>query len=313
MISHAKSHATASFLLMSDRRLPPLDALRAFALSAQLGAFTRAAERLGVSQSAVTRQIAVLEANLGAKLFERGRRGVELTREGEAYFEEVAPAFDILSAATARLRQRREEEVLRLGVYPVFAVKWLIPRLADLQSWAPGVRIELDTSVEPIDFHRSPLDAAIQVVREPRGDIHTEMLLPDEVEPICSPGLLLDLGHAPTLDDLGRFNLIHARYRRADWPDWAAAQQRPDLAEGPGLEFPSSVLAYQAAQEGLGVAMGQPALLETDFARGVLVRPFRKPLRRSQGYHLITPADREPPLRVRALRAWLRKVCGRRA
>lgn len=293
---------------MSDRRLPPLEALRAFELSARLGAFTHAADRLGVSQSAVTRQIAGLEATLGVRLFHRGRRGVALTTDGESYLREIGPAFEMLSAATARLRQRSSEEVLRLGVYPVFAVKWLIPRLADLQAWAPGVRVELDTQVEPVDFHRCSLDAAIQVGGEPRADIRAEFLIADEIGPVCSPQLVAGLSQPVRLDDLARLPRLHARYRRADWPDWAVAQGRPDLADGPGMDFPSSLLTYQAAQEGLGVAMGQPALLASDFARGTLAPLLRRTLKRSQGYQLLTPADREQPLRVRALRAWLRHV-----
>ena len=292
---------------MTDHRLPPLAAIRAFELSAKLGSFTYAADRLGLSQSAVTRQIAALEANLGAKLFHRGRRGVELTAEGEAYHRDVEPAFELLTAATARLRERRGEEVLRLRVYPIFAVKWLIPRLADLRAWAPDMRIELDTRVEPADFHRTTLDAAIQVGGAPRADIRSEALMADEIEPVCSPALLS--GSDPV--DLGlleRLPRLHARYRRADWRDWASSIGRPELGGSPSLEFPSSVLAYQAAQEGLGFTIGQTSLLQSDFERGVLVRPFGQPLRRARSYELLTPADREPPRRLRTFRAWLLNV-----
>jgi LysR family transcriptional regulator, glycine cleavage system transcriptional activator len=291
---------------MSDRRLPPLSALRAFELAARQRSFTQAAARLGVSQSSVTRQMATLEANLGAQLFRRGRRGVELTPEGDAYFREVAPAFELIAAATTRLRQSGDQDLLRVRVYPTFAAKWLIPRLARFQAWAPSVRFELDTDVAPVDFTRSPLDAAIQFGRGDRADVLTEFLIADEIEPVCSPALLAGAKPPLDLDEMMRLPLLHARYRRGDWADWAAASGRPDLAELPGLELSSSMLAYQAAEQGLGVAMGQAGLLTDSFARGALMRMFERPLRRSLAYHLLTPGDREPPLRVRAFRAWLR-------
>jgi LysR family glycine cleavage system transcriptional activator len=294
---------------MSEKRLPPLPALRAFAVAARLGAFTAAAERLGVSQSAVTRQIAALEASLGTTLFHRGRRGVGLTPEGRDYAAELAPAFEMIEAATARVRRPDGEDVLRLRVYPVFAVKWLIPRLADFAAWAPKMRVELDTSVEPVDFERSPLDAAIQFGGGDRGGGRAELLIPDEIEPVCSPSLLAYTGGVLTLDDLLRFPLLHARYRRADWRDWAIANGRPDLAALTGSEWPSSVLTYQAAQEGLGFAMGQTRLLQRDFDQGVLVRPFNRPLRRPLAYHLILPTS-PLSLRVRAFRAWLLHALG---
>jgi LysR family glycine cleavage system transcriptional activator len=295
---------------MSDRRLPPLAALRAFELAARFKSFTHAAERLGVSQSSVTRQMAALEASLGAKLFSRGRRGVELTSTGEAYYREIAPAFEVIAAATVRLRQSGDQDLLRLRVYPSFAAKWLIPRLAQFQAWAPSVRIELDTDVAQVDFARTPLDAAIQFGPGDRRDLQAEFLIADEIEPVCSPTLLAGVAQPLDLDQMMRLPLLHARYRRADWADWADSVGRPDLADLPGLELSSSMLAYQAAEQGLGVAMGQTGLLADEFARGVLVRMFDRPLRRPLAYHLLTPADREPPLRVRTFRAWLRSQLG---
>ena len=289
---------------MSDKRLPPLAALRAFELAARLGSFTQAAERLGMSQSAVTRQIASLEVSLKTRLFHRGRRGVELTVEGREYHTELGPAFDMIEAATARLRRPEGDDMLRLRVYPVFAVKWLIPRLADFAAWAPRVRVELDTSVEPADFDRARLDAAIQFSSGERVDVRNELLIPDEIEPICSPSLLTYTGGSVSLDDLARFPLLHARYRRADWRDWALANNRPDLIDRHGTEWPSSVLTYQAAQEGLGFAMGQTRLLQRDFEQGTLLHPFNRPLRRPMAYHLVLPLQ-PPPLRVRSFRAWL--------
>ena len=298
---------------MSDRSLPPLTALRAFEVAARYGSFTHAAGRLCSSQSAVTRQIAMLEASVGAKLFQRGRRGVQLTARGQTFFEEVSPAFEMIAAATSRLRRSGSEGVLRLRVYPTFALKWLVPRLGALQAWAPSVTVELDTRIAEVDFQRTSLDAAIQFGAGDRADVHSEPLLTDEIEPVCSPALFGERDTPPDLDELNRFPLLHARYRRADWSDWARSAGRAEIAEAPGQELPSSVLVYEAAAAGLGVAMGQTQLLAADFARGTLVRPFDRPLRRAMAYHLLTPLDRAPPLRVRLFQAWLKNELGRPA
>ncbi len=289
---------------MSDKGLPPLTALRAFELSARLGSFTHAARRLGGSQSSVTRQVAILEASLGMKLFHRGRRGVELTTEGRDYLENITPAFAMISAATDRIRRPLGEEVLRLRVYPVFAVKWLIPRLAEFRRWAPQVSVELDTQVEPVDFQRSALDAAIQFGARGGADHGAERLIDDEIEPVCSPALLASMGGRMELADLQDLNLIQAYRRKADWRDWAQANGVGPFVDRTRSNWPSSLLAYQAAEEGLGVAIGQTALLRRDLERGRLVRPFNLPLRRPLGYFLVLPPE-PPPLRVRQFRAWL--------
>src|SRR5581483_4190717 len=127
-----------------------LTALRLFVTAARQSSLTRAAELLGVTQSAASRRIALLERELGAPLFERGRRGVSLTPQGEAYLAAVAPALQLITSATGQARAAAEAEPLKLRVYSTFAVKWLLPRLPQFQAAHPGIDVRLDTTVTPV-------------------------------------------------------------------------------------------------------------------------------------------------------------------
>ncbi|HTO39641.1 MAG TPA: LysR substrate-binding domain-containing protein [Rhizomicrobium sp.] len=291
---------------MTSKRLPPISTLQAFDLAARLGSFTRVAQRLGLSQSAVTRQVALLEEDIGVKLFERGRRGVTLTPEGQLYRDEIAPAFEQLEAAASRMRDHGAEDLLRLRVYTTFAMQWLIPRLHAFKLWAPTIRVSINTDVAPIDFDRAAIDAAIQFGPGDRAGAVEEVLIADEIEPVCSPKLFTGPEGTADLDALLRLPVLHARYRRNDWLDWVIAQGTTEMLPAAQLELPSSILAYKAAECGLGIAMGQIPLLQAEFAQGLLVRPFQRPLRRSMAYYLLTSSRRDPPLRVRTFRAWLR-------
>lgn len=289
-------------------RDPSLGAVRLFLAAAECGSFSKAAELFGMPQSSVTRRIAALERSLACRLFERHRRGVMLTIEGREYHAEVAPAIDRIAAANRRMRRRDQAHVLRLRVYPTFAARWLIRRLPSFEAWAPGISLSLDSNAAQIDFDRCDADIAIQFGGGSWPGLNAEFLFPDEVEPICAPALLATVGPLDRVDDLARFLLLQSRYRRDDWKAWleANAELWPQIRT---MEFPSSILTYQACLDGLGVAMGQPLLIESELADGRLVRPLGSPLRRpGMGYYLLSPQTREMPLAARKFRAWMRSL-----
>ncbi len=279
---------------------PPFNPLHAFAVAARTLSFTRAGAALGVSQSAVSRQVAVLEGWLGVRLFHRERHGIALTAEGEALRDAALPAFDALLAATAALRRSARETPLRLRVYPTFAAKWLIPRLPRFEAAHPGIALRLSSSARPVEFRREAVDLAVQLGRGPWPGLEARRLLPDILQPVCAPSLAAAL-RGP--DDLRRMRLLSSRYRRDDWRDWLAGIGRPGLWRE-GVEFPSSVLTFGAAEQGLGVAIGQMPLMEGDLRDGRLVAMFG-PVERPGGYHLVWPADRPLDRRGRAFLAWI--------
>ncbi len=286
------------------RTIPPLNPLHVFDTVSRLGSFTAAASALGVTQSAVSRQIAVLEGFLDARLFRRDQQGVTLTLVGEAYRAEVEPAFARISAATEALRDAEQQAPLRLRVYATFAVKWLLARLHHFHARHPQIEVQLSTTAAPVDFAREPIDMAVQFGSGTWAGLSSQLLMPDMIQPVCSPRLLDAAGGVLALDDLRRHRLLHSHYRRTDWPDWLAAAGRSDLMQ-PGSEFPSSVLTLQAATDGLGIAMGQMSLLENDLDAGRLVRLFDQILTRSMGHYLVWPAATPLGRKGRAFAAWL--------
>lgn len=295
------------------RRIPPMNPLRVFEVVARTQNLTLAAQELHVSQSAVSRQIAVIEGYLGVELFRRERHGVTLTRAGQAYAEEVVPAFDAIANATARLLRSTSQGALRVRTYTTFAAKWLIPRLPDFQAQYPSIEVRIDNAIPDVDFDRDPADVAIQYGdgRWPR--VSAELLFQDEIEPVCTPAYLR-AHRAPRgkLEPLLRHRLLVSHYRRTDWDDWLAFAGLTSIAQGTErMSFGSSVLTWQAALDGLGIAIGQTAMLKAEFDDGRLVRPFALPLTRDKGHYLVRPAVQRESRKVAMFRDWLLETVAR--
>lgn len=285
------------------KAFPPLNPLHVFEVAARTGSFTAAAEEMNVTQSAVSRQIATLEGYLGLRLFERGRGSVNLTAAGEAYRKQISPAFALITTATQQLVTQSKVEPLRVRVYTTFAAKWLIRRLPRFRAAYPKINVYLDNAVAPVDFSKDRVDVSIPLGKGDWPGTQSELLFKDVIQPVCSPRLLGKKLNA--IDDLVRFQLLHSRYRRADWQYWLHAMGRSDLLSE-GMTFPTSVLTYQAAMEGIGVAIGQVNLLGEDFASGTLVPIFGPPVERGLGYYAIWPNDRPVGQKLRSFLSWLR-------
>ncbi|QRE74952.1 LysR family transcriptional regulator [Methylobacterium aquaticum] len=295
-----------------SRRMPPLNPLHVFEVAARLGGFGRAAGELNVTQSAVSRQIAVLEGFLGVRLFHRERHGATLTEAGRLYAAEINEPFARIAAATARLSDEKVGETLHVRAYATFATRWLIPRLPSLKARYPRLDIRLSNIVRPVDFTRETVDVAIQLGTGQWPGTRSALLLPDVIQPVCSPALAAGLaGGDPAL--LRTRQLLHSYYRRRDWPDWLAAANVHDVDVGRGMVFESSVLTYQAAAEGLGVAMGQVLLLKDEIASGRLVPLFDRPVRRDLGLYAVWPLDRPSSRKLDLFLAWLEAEAGHAA
>ncbi|NML31767.1 transcriptional regulator GcvA [Paraburkholderia antibiotica] len=291
-----------------SRTVPPLNPLHVFDAVARLGSLTKASAELCVTHSAVSRQLTTLEQYLGVTLFEREPRGVRLTKAGATYHKAVGPAFAAIAAATESIVGSAEGEALRLNVYTTFAAKWLMHRLQRFEQRYPNIPVEISTTVAPMNFNEVEADAAIQFGDGNWPGIRSEPLFNDVIEPVCSPALLRNGPPLKTISDLAKHRLLQSRYRRQDWFDWLRAVGRSDL-EGLVKQqrggFQNSLLAYQAAIEGLGVVVGQTRLLANDIASGALVCPFKRPVKRELGYYLLIAEGRRPSRKIAAFRSWL--------
>lgn len=295
-------------------RIPPLNPLRVFEVVARLQNLTLAAQELHVSQSAVSRQLATLETYLGVELFRRERRGVTLTRAGASYAERIAPAFAEIASATDRLLQNMAHGVLRVRTYTTFTAKWLIPRLEDFHARFPDIEVVVSNGVSDVDFDRDAADVAIQFGLGNWPRVNADFLFADEIEPVCSPEYLDKMlsGKRGGPEDLLQGRLLYSRYRKSDWSDWLQANQlTAAAARAERMSFSTSVLTWQAALDGLGIAIGQSALLQTEFSKGLLVRPFARPLQRSMSYYLLRPQEQRYSRRVSVFRDWLLETAAR--
>lgn len=255
------------------RRLPPLNPLRMFEAAARHNSFTGAARELGVTQAAVSRQIVVLEHFLGVRLFEREKSSVRLTRAGERYYEKTHQALDLLSESTAELLRTDDKVTLSVQCYSTFALRWLIPRLAQFQEKHPSFCINVITATMAVDFEHHGVDVAIHTGQANRPGLVSERFLPDTVVPVCSPKLLSKCGRLRKPADFAGHVLIHSWNRRGDWALW----QRTvgvNLEKGPQAFYETSNLAYEAAAQGLGIAIAQPLFVQSELREGRLVVPF---------------------------------------
>lgn len=286
------------------RRLPPLNALRAFEAAARSLSFTRAADELCVTQSAISRHVKGLEETLGVPLFHRRARGLELTREGAAFLPRVSDAFDRIAEAAAALRRGSPD--LRLKVLPTFAVRWLIPRLSRFQEQHPEIAVRMTTSWHEVDFHREDFDAGIVHSSYLQASHETaERVLTERLVPVCAPTLLREGPELRQPGDLRHRVLLHGAPARREWRAWLAAQAVGGVDPESGLLFDIDDAAWRAAASGLGVALADLDWVADDLAAGRLVRLFDVPPMEAGSYLLVAPKAVASLPSFAAFRDWI--------
>ncbi|MFQ5985343.1 MAG: transcriptional regulator GcvA [Alphaproteobacteria bacterium] len=286
------------------RRLPPLNALRAFEAAARHLSFTRAADELYVTHAAISHQVKALEERLGVELFRRLNRSVRLTDAGQAYLPVVRDAFDRIAEATERLRASDTTGALTVSTTHSFAVRWLVSRLGAFREKHPDIDVRLTPSLHLVDFAREEVDVAVRYGRGGWPGLRADRLLTLTVFLLCSPRLLEGRYPLRTPKDLRYHTLLHDDLGE-DWRPWllAAGVDGVDPTRGP--RFHGASLVLQAAVEGQGVALTHSALAAADLAAGRLVKPFDISLPTDFAYYVVCPeASAERP-KVAAFREWL--------
>jgi LysR family transcriptional regulator, glycine cleavage system transcriptional activator len=286
--------------------LPSLNALRAFELSARHQSFVRAAEELGVTQSAVSHHVKMLERQLGIALFRRHAQGVSLTEAGWFYFPLIGRAFEGLSNATQELRRRESSGTLTLSVSPNFAAKWLVHRLGRFAAEQPSIDLRVQATLAHVDFTREDVDVAVRHGDGDWPDLRVEKLVVEDFFPACSPRFLNGPQALRTPRDLERFPILH-HGRPEDWTRWLAAAGVPRLDVTRGTEFNQASVAIDAAVDGQGIVMARSALAAWDLLAGRLVRPFDITLPCSYAYWIVSPQSLADRPKIAAFRRWLRK------
>ncbi|WP_443114305.1 LysR family transcriptional regulator [Herbaspirillum seropedicae] len=282
----------------------PLNALRAFEVSARHLSFTRAAEELSVTQTAVSMQVKNLEQRLGVALFRRLPRGLALTDEGLALLPVVAQSFGRIAEVLAQFEDGRRREVLTVGVVGTFAVGWLMPRLRQFQQQHPFVDLRLLTNNNRVDLAGEGLDYAIRFGDGAWHGTQAERLFEAPLAPMCAPAIAARL-RSPA--DLGAETLLRS-YRSDEWGRWfaAAGAACPPLR---GFVFDSSLALAEAAAQEAGVALLPVLMFERELQQGRLVCPFGQRIVLG-AYWLTSLKSRPQTAAMAAFRQWLQSHAG---
>ncbi len=290
--------------------LPPLDQLEAFEASARHLSFTKAADELALTQSAVSRQIAALEDHYGLALFRRLHRALRLTDDGQTLLQAVSEVLDQLHAVGGELKRDRRAKTVVVTTTPGFAGLWLIPRLAGFTAARPDVDVRISAGYKVVNLNRDGFDLAIRYQSEDAIDAGAELLFGDVVLPVCSPRLLRDPGRPlKTPKDLRHHVLMYLDSGPGadmqDWPIWLRAMKLEDLRPASVLHFSQFDQLINAAISGQGVALGRSPLLKQMLKDRRLVAPFKKTVASPRSYYLVrsTSAARKPE--VEDFAAWV--------
>jgi len=280
----------------------PLRSIEAFVLVARFLSLQKAATALGLTVPAVSRRIQLLERHLGTRLFDRLPRGLALTPAGESYIADLGPACAAVQAATASARAPTRRHALKVSVIPTFAVNWLLPRLARRRP--AGMDIEIETLPDIVDLSaRADLDCAIRLGRGPWAGTSSQTVLPVEAYPVANPAFVAAHRLAGP-EDLARHTLIGSNHQPDFWPEWFRLSGLAP-AEGSYASFDNLQLVYEAAANGLGIAIGLDPLVRPYLDTGRLVRLWPGSIRLSRSFHLVRPTRRDRDRRIDRFHDWL--------
>jgi len=288
--------------------LPPTNSLVVFEAAARHRNFTRAAKELSVTQSAVSRQIQLLEDHLGTSLFQRRSRGLELTPEGERLHRAVAMGLEHIANVAADIRRHRIPGELTIASSVTFASYWLMARLASFRAAHPEIELRLVASSPVYDLTAAGIDLAIRYGEGEWPGVEVERLFDDEIWPICSPRYLEGREPISTPQELLGETLLHLNKFDRNWVTWDTFLEAFDVTEEPeqrGLIYDNYMVLIQSALRGEGIALCGRRLAEDFIAQGELVRPITQTLGSDRGFYLLRPKDQPMSHAAREFHDWL--------
>ena len=290
---------------MTDR-LPPLTALRAFDAAARHMSFALAAAELHVTPAALSFQIKSLEEHLGAPMFRRLNRAVELTEAGRALAPAASDGFQALAAGWRAAQRLQDHQTLTVTAGPAFTAKWLAPRLFDFAQSHPDIELRFSASLRIMDFNRDSIDVAIRFGLGPDPGLYSLPLADEWVVPVMTPEMARKYPTPQSLADAVLIvdESIDFLDPPIDWPTWFRAMDI-DVMPNTGPRFSQGDHAIDAALAGVGVALGRRALVIKDLTDGRLVAPFPKALPTGARFRFLCPEGTETRPQVQAFRTWI--------
>jgi LysR family transcriptional regulator, glycine cleavage system transcriptional activator len=289
---------------MTIRRLPPLNALRAFEATARHLSVKNAADELCVTPGAVSQMLKALELHLGVKLFRRENRGIFLTDAGQAYLPPIRNAFRQIAEATRRATASVDTAFLTVSVTPFFAAAWLVPRLKGFQDAYPDIDLRIVTSNTLADFSRDGVDVAIRHGLGRYPGLHSERILVVEVVPVAAPSLVATLGVPANPAELTRWPHVHDAERQG-WHLWFQAQGIPNIGAPHGPSFDDAGLLMKAVLAGQGAGLLPAAIVASDIQQRRLVRLAEVTWLEQFAYFLVYPEASHRRPNVAAFQEWI--------
>lgn len=293
-------------------KIPPLNALRAFDTVSRLGSISSASKVLNVSGSSISQHIASLESYLRAKLFERKPNRLVLTKEGERYFADIRPAFDIISQATYGLTNTAEEGPLRISVIPSLAHGWLLGELEGFEAQWPMVRLSIVSSSELVNFDTDDVDLAVRYGGGNYDDAESELILNDFVAPVCTPEFARNI-QTPT--DILTVRRAHASGSNplvvSKWVDWStnfvSDENAVLLDGGNGPIFDDAMALLTSVLRGACIGLARYSLAKKYLDQGDLVAPVGSWVSAKGGYYVLTPKRRTAKQAAKKFRSWIKR------
>jgi DNA-binding transcriptional LysR family regulator len=285
---------------------PPFAALLAFESAARLLSFKAAAEELHITPSAISHRLRALEQLLGVQLFVRSPKGLSLSMPGRAYLLQIQDIFARVTAASRCLKVDAKDESLSIHSTPTFATLWLMPSMSGFVAANPRIQFTVDASPAPANFTSDQVDVDIRYGRPNGFDLHSEALNRDRISAFCSPSYFRKLGSPLKPQELRDAAFIHLQLNAIQWSDWLAANDAETIDVSFRLHSDRSLLAIQAAVEGLGIVLESHLLCGHYVRSGALIKMF--PESRDiewTSYYLVCPKPRLDVPVIRMFRDWL--------
>lgn len=287
------------------RRLPPLNALRAFEATARLEGIQKASEELHVTHGAISRHVKQLEDWLGVTLFDRSQRNIRLNPAGKVYLDSIASALAQIETASQQVQHLKPGNTLGLATTHSFATKWLMNKLPDFYKNHPEIDVWISLDQKRTNFEQAGIDIAIRMGAGPWPDRHCVALMTDRLIPVCSPQLIEGGNRLASVEDLEHHTLLHDLDPDAQWSRWFS-EHFPDCSvveHGP--RYTSADILLSSAMSGQGIALVSEVLAAEDLAQGRLIQPLPQSVALGDYFWLVMPVGNQQDPLINTFREWL--------
>jgi LysR family glycine cleavage system transcriptional activator len=288
--------------------LPPLNALRIFEVTARAGSFTEAGRELNLTHGAVSRQVQLLEEALGQPLFRKEGQRMVATSHAKAFAREISAAFDHIADAATRYGKLSTSKLIRINAPATFAMRWLIPKLAEFGKVSPQTEVRVSTAFSNDPALKGSFDLAIRRSPGDHSQFEVTRLFEERATVIASPGLVAKRRRWKPANLVSEV-LLATESRPGDWESWLEVAGIRDLRPAQRLRFDHFFVTLQAVADGMGFGIGTFPTLSLDQAAGRVAMPFPDLSVRGSTYFSLVPLDSDKPKYLRDFHDWLLEVC----